>query len=385
MKRGSVTIFGPSKRFLSGVSYFTIRLSNALSELFHVKTILFRHMLPKRLFPGWKRVGEDLTKLNFNKNVNVHELLDWYNPLTWIKAYRLAEHSDAMILQWWTSSVSHMYLSIELMNKISKKIPTIIEFHEVIDPLENSILPIKLYSRMMGRLVRGFAAHYVVHSSTDLELVSRAYSIPREKITVIPHGIYDHYPKLDREKAKDILGIHDDFLIMFFGLLRPYKGVRYLIKAFELLPREIIKRSRLLIVGEIWEDKESILLAKKSKYSDRITLVNRYIPDDEISQYFSAADVVVLPYTRASQSGVAHIAMAFGLPVIATKVGGLSESLGAYEGTMFIEPHDSNSIKKALIEVFNHRMHYTPPNDFEWDNIALKWADLLNSVRYKKI
>ncbi len=376
----TITILGPSKRFLSGVSYYTIHLSNALSELFHVNAILFRNMLPKRLFPGWKRVGENLTNLDFNKNVRVYELLDWYNPLTWVKAYRIAKKSDEIILQWWTSSVSHMYLFIELMNKVSAKIPIIIEFHEVVDPLENSILPIRLYSRIMGRLVRKLAVHYVVHSRADLELVSRVYSIPEEDITVIPHGIYDHYPKLKKEVARKALGIEDEFLILFFGLLRPYKGVKYLIKAFESLPEEIVKRSQLLIVGETWEDKESVILAKNSKHSDRILIVNRYIPDDEIPLYFSAADVVVLPYTRASQSGVAHIAMAFGLPIIATKVGGLSESLGAYSGTLFVEPCNPDSIKRALMRVSNDRGHYLPPEDYRWEKIALKWADLLNSL-----
>jgi len=376
----TITIFGPSKRFLSGVSYYTIRLSNALSELFHVNTILFRNMLPKRLFPGWKRVGKNLTNLEFNKNVRVYELLDWYNPLTWIKAYRIAEKSNAIILQWWTSSVSHMYLFVESMNKISEKIPVIIEFHEVVDPLENSILPIKVYSRIMGRLVRRFASHYVVHSKADLELISKTYSIPEENITVIPHGIYDHYPKLKKGDARKALGIEDEFVILFFGLLRPYKGVKYLIKAFESLPEEILKRSKLLIVGETWEDRESVTLAKKSKHSERILLVNRYVADDELPLYFSAADVVVLPYTRASQSGVAHIAMTFGLPVVATKVGGLLESLGAYSGTIFVEPCDSDSIKSALIRVFNHREQHSPPDDYRWEKIALKWSDLLSSL-----
>jgi len=375
-----IAIFGPSKRFLSGVSYYTIRLSNALSELAEVKAVLFRNMLPKRLFPGWRRVGEDLTYLEFDERVEVHEILDWNNPFTWFRAFSLMKDCDAIILQWWTSSVSHMYLFLELMNKISAKIPVIIEFHEVVDPLENSILPIRIYSRIMGRLVRKLAAHYVVHSRADLELISRVYSIPEENITVIPHGIYDHYPKLKKEVARKALGIGDEFVILFFGLLRPYKGVKYLIKAFESLPSEIVKRSKLLIVGESWEDKESKVLAKNSKYSDRMLMVNRYIPDDEISLYFSAADVVVLPYTRASQSGVAHIAMSFGLPIIATKVGGLSESLGAYAGTTFIEPRDPDSIKRALIRVFNHRGHYPPPEDYRWENVALKWADLLNSL-----
>jgi len=205
VKIKKIAIIGPSKRFLSGISYYTIRLSNALSDYTHVKAILLRNMLPKILFPGWKRVGKNLTNLEFDNKIKVYEILDWYNPLTWLKAYHISKKSDIIILQWWTASVAHMYLMIELLNKISKSIPIIIEFHEVVDPLESSILPIKIYSRVMGKIIRKLASYYVVHSRTDKVLVSKVYKIPTEKILIVPHGIYDHYPKLDKEIAKEKL------------------------------------------------------------------------------------------------------------------------------------------------------------------------------------
>lgn len=378
MKIKKITIIGPSKRFLSGISYYTIRLSNALSNYTNVKTILFRNMLPRRFFPGWKRVGKNLANINFNEKVNVYEILDWNNPFTWLKAFNLIKDSDVIILEWWTSSVAHMHLILELLNRFSTKIPVVIEFHEVIDPLENSILPIRLYSKVMGKIVRKLSDHYVVHSKADKELISRVYKIPIDKISVIPHGIYDHYSKLD--KAKDRLGIKENFVILFFGLLRPYKGVKYLIKAFERLPNDVVRESRLLIVGETWEDKETIKLIAQSRLSNKITVINRYVPDDEVSLYFSASDVVVLPYTRASQSGVAHIAMHFGLPIIATDVGGLKESLSKYRGTIFVKPKDVNELVKALLNVFNYYKNkvYTYPKELKWDWIAKKWIKLIN-------
>jgi len=375
-----ISIFGPSKKFLSGVSYYTIRLSNALSEFADVNAILFRHMLPKRIFPGWKRVGRELTKLKFADKVKVYEILDWYNPLTWIKAYGVIKESDVVIFQWWTSSVAHMYVFIEILNKISKDVPIIVEFHEVLDPLENSILPIKIYSRFMGKVLRRFASHYVVHSKADKQLVCGIYNISSERVTVIPHGVYDHYERVEKDKAKELLNIEEDFVILFFGLLRPYKGVKYLIKAFELLPKDVIENSRLLIVGETWEDRESVKIAENSKYRDKITIVNEYVPDDEVSLYFSIADVLVLPYTRASQSGVAHIAMSFGLPIIATNVGGLRESLSKYEGTTFVETKSPKGIADAILEVYNKRKMYSPPNELKWENIAKKWMQMLSNL-----
>jgi glycosyltransferase involved in cell wall biosynthesis len=377
--RVNVVIIGPSTRFLSGVSYYTIRLSNALADVTDVKTLLFRKMLLKRLFPGWRRVGEELTTQNFDPRVNVYEILDWYNPLTWLSAFRQAKDADVIVMQWWTSSVAHMYFVLELLN--SRRRPIVIEFHEVVDPLERSILPIRIYSKLMGRVIRRLASWYVVHSNSDKELISTNYGIEKETITVIPHGLYDHYQKMERTVAKSTLGVREEFVILFFGLLRPYKGVKYLIQAFESLPEDLVKRSRLLIVGETWEDKESKKLASGSEFSGKITVVDRYVHDAELSLYLSAADVLVIPYVRASQSGVAHIGMAFGIPIIASEVGGLKESLGKYDGTVFVRPGSADALTEALMQVFAEQKEFVPPQELRWSEIAQKWLNLIESVK----
>jgi len=109
-----ISIFGPSTRFLSGITYFTIRLSNALVSIGRIDAILFRHMLPKKLFPGWKRVGKTLTSECFDPRVKVHEMLDWFNPVSWMNACARARNTEVLILPWWTSSVAHMYLFVQV-------------------------------------------------------------------------------------------------------------------------------------------------------------------------------------------------------------------------------------------------------------------------------
>ncbi|MCX8172004.1 MAG: glycosyltransferase, partial [Archaeoglobaceae archaeon] len=273
--------------------------------------------------------------------------------------------------------VAHMYLAIELLNR--KRIPIILEFHEVVDPLENAILPIKIYSKIIGRLVRNFATHFVVHSKTDKGSISKAYRIPEEKISIIPIGLYDHYRIV--ENARTLLKMREEFIILFFGLIRPYKGVRYLIEAFEMLPQEILEKSRLLIVGEVWEDKEIFEKIERSPLKNKITFVNRYISDEEISLYFSASDVLVLPYLRASQSAVAHIGMVFGLPIIATKVGGLEESLSEYSGAYFVEASSEN-IAKALQMIYKKPLKNFPaPEKLRWENLTKMWIELIESLR----
>jgi glycosyltransferase involved in cell wall biosynthesis len=374
----TLAIVGPSVRFLSGISYYTIQLSNALSEYVPVRAVLFRHMLPKKFFPGWKRVGDELATLSFRPGIEISEILDWYNPCSWVKGLRRLRNSDIIIFEWWTSSVAHMYFFIQLF--LFRKVPIIIEYHEVVDPLEQSILPIRIYSRIMGRIIRRFARHSVVHSEADRDLIEKMYHIRREKISIIPLGLFDQYPILKKSAAREKLGIGEENIILFFGLLRPYKGVKYLIEAFNTLPDTIRSSSRLLIVGEAWEDQESISLAEASPYREKITIINRYIGDGDLHLYFSAADMLVLPYTRASQSAVAQIGMAYGLPIIVTRVGGLEEGLHSYTGAFFISPANSEELREQLVQCIEKKRSFSPPPNLRWSNIGKEWISVCSSV-----
>jgi len=166
----------------------------------------------------------------------------------------------------------------------------------------------------------------------------------------------------------------------FFGLLRRFKGVRYLIEGFEMLPHEIKKQSRLCIVGEAWEDQESVTKAHTSPDRDRITMVDRYVRDEEVALYYSAADVFAGPYTRESHDpcAVCHIAMSYGLPVVASHTGGMIESLGSYEGVWFVPPEDPAAIRDALVNIYRERgKRYPVPESLRWDRIAIQWREFL--------
>jgi glycosyltransferase involved in cell wall biosynthesis len=382
MQNVKVCIIGPSKRFLSGISYYTIRLANALLTSSYVSVICFRKLLPEFLFPGRAHVGKNISNLEFSQDVRVFDGMDYNNPITWYNAYNYlkAAKPDVIILQWWTSSVAHMHLLLKIISILLKS-KLIIEFHEVVDPLEESILPIKLYSRIMGTILRRNLDAYIVHSTPDKFLVAERYKIDLQKIHVIPIGLYDHYGEaMESKTAKEILSIKEEFVIMSFGLIRKYKGIPYLIQAFEQLPESIAKRSRLLIVGEIWEDGDELLKQiKSSRYQDKITLLNEYVPDSEIPIYFSAASIVVLPYTRASQSAVAHIAMSFGKTVIVSEVGGLKESMGSYAGTFFVPPMNNDALKEQLIKHFGCEKIYNPPA-LGWDVISRQYLKVISSI-----
>jgi glycosyltransferase involved in cell wall biosynthesis len=377
-----IVVMGPSTRFLSGITYFTIRLANALTEIGEVDALLFRKMLPLKLFPGWKRVGKLQTKEQFNAPVRVFELLDWYNPVTWMKAYKVTRSSDALILPWWTSSVAHMYLFLELLTAGRREI--IIDFHEPVDPLEDAFLPLRIYARTTGRWVRALASGYVAHTHFDRDLIMKRYHLPERKVAIIPHGLYDQYASFDQKEARKRLGIEEEYVILFFGLLRKFKGVRYLIEGFELLPEDLRKRSRLCIVGEAWEDQESVQQAGSSPDCKQITVVDRYITDEEVALFYSASDVFAGPYTSQAHDpcAVCHIAMAYGLPVVASKTGGMIESLGSYAGVFFVQPENPEAIAEALEKVHKEKgKRYPVPEELRWEKIALRWKKYLEGRR----
>lgn len=379
----SICIVGPSKRFLSGISYYTICLANAMSAERDVSVICFRQLLPTFLFPGKSHVGKNISDQNFLSTFPVFDGMDYNNPLTWVHAYRFLkmQKPNIIVLQWWTSSVAHMHLLLRLFSSLTNRPKIIIEFHEVVDPFEESILPIRLYSKITGKVLRKNLDAYITHSESDKQLVSDRYAIDPEKIHVIPLGLFDQYGELLNEKeAKGILSISEEFTILSFGLIRKYKGIPYLIRAFEQLPSEILEKSRLLIVGEVWEDRKELLdQIKTSPLREKITLVDEYVSDEKVNVYFSAADVVVLPYLRASQSGIAHIAMSFGKPVVVSEVGGLKESMAGYKGTFFVPPGDVESIRKAVLSQFGNREHYEAP-DQKWDRIINRYVELIESI-----
>lgn len=137
--------------------------------------------------------------------------------------------------------------------------------------------------------------------------------------------------------------------VLFFGTIRPYKGLEYLVRAFDQLSEDEASRYRLLIVGETWEGwTEPLELAALSPHREPITIVNRYVRDDEVSAFFAIADVVALPYTRSSASGPLSIAMATGLPTVLGDVGGLRDGAAGYPGITWVPPRDVDALTAAL-------------------------------------
>jgi glycosyltransferase involved in cell wall biosynthesis len=182
-------------------------------------------------------------------------------------------------------------------------------------------------------------------------------------------------------EARDKLGIKEENVLLNFGLIREYKGTHHLIEAFGMLPETVAKKTRLLIVGEEWDSFLDIKgRIEKNSYSDRITYLNEYIPDDEVKIYFSASDALVLPYLRSSGSGISLIGMAFSLPIIVSEIGALAENLSEYDGTYFIPPENPAKLAGILEKVLVGKRKQIKKPDIEWNKIALKYDELFNDI-----
>ncbi|TRZ51192.1 MAG: glycosyltransferase [Dehalococcoidia bacterium] len=385
-KRTKICIVGPSKRFFSGVSAYTICLANALSKDHDTSALLMRNLLPQSLYPGKGHVGRDDYSIDLLPQVAVYEGMDWNSPLSWFNAYRFLrqQRPDTIIMMWWTSSIAHMQLFLALVNRLKIKARLIVEMHEILDPLEETILPFRLYSRMSSRLLMSGASGFVVHSPSVKKQVMAKYHLEEDRVFVLPHSIYQHYYRnYNKQVLKDDLGIKEEFVVLHFGSIRKYKGIPYLVKAFSALPPDVAENSRLVVAGEDWGDDSTLgELIDSSPYKHKITFNPYFVPDDMIPRYFSIADVVALPYVRTSGSGVAAIAMAYGKPIITSDLDTMRECLEGYRGACFAAVGDSSVIKEKLLELYQKQksgeaMLYEPPQN-TWDEIASKYGEIMS-------
>jgi len=378
MAKPRFCIVGPSKKFLSGISYYTIVLCNELSSRADVSCILIRNLLPRRLFPGWKRVGDEIADVEFNNRVKVFEGIDWHSPLSAFRAFWFLrqQRPSLLVLQWWTSSIGHMYLSLLVLIRLFSEIRVVMEFHEVVDPLEESIMPIRVYSRAVGRAIIGLSHHFVVHSKANMDAISEKYSLNKERISVIPLGPVSLYEEVPRAEALKTLGLEDKYTITFFGLIRRYKGVDLLIRAFS----EIEDRDcQLAIGGEFWEDEKLIRnLIMDSKRAEDIKLFPRYLTDEEVKNLFSATDLFVLPYRRSAQSAVLSNIKATGKPVVITKAGGLEEQVENYRPTLLAKPEDVEDLKRRILQAKSESITLEP--ELEWDDVIEGYLSLFHQV-----
>jgi glycosyltransferase involved in cell wall biosynthesis len=355
-----ICLVGPGWTFTSGISYYTCRLANALVESHDTSVIQLRHLLPRRLYPGRKRVGQQRASMVFHSDVHVCNGIDWWWGRSLVRALRFMRIRcpQVLVLEWWTAASLHTYLVLAVAARLLG-MRVVIELHELQDPGEAGVLGARFYAQWGFRMLLRLSHGCVVHSKSDWRLLESGYGSLNLDIAVAAHGPYDQYRVGQGEmnptgqpliSAVTTAPRPDVVNLLFFGLIRPYKGLEDLLRVFNELSEEEAVGLWLTVVGETWEGcTEPENLIKTSPHADRITFVNEYVPDNVVAAAFAHADAVVLPYRRSSSSGILHIAMNHGLPIVVSRVGGLPEAADGYEGAIFVEPGDSAMLKSGIM------------------------------------
>jgi len=345
-----VCVVGPGTRFLSGITYYTFGLVGALAPDAQVSAVLMRRLLPRFLYPGKDRVGTDISTIALPAGVRSYDGVDWYWLPSLFGALRFLtrERPDVVVLQWWTGTVLHSFLALAIAAR-RRGAKVVIEFHESLDTAEDKFALFSRYVNLVAPRLFRMADQYVVHSEFDRNLIVGRFGLPADAFHVVPHAGYDTYEGTSagaqREAPDGVLNL------LYFGIIRPFKGVEDLVRAYEGIPEDQADRFWLTVVGETWEGHTlPTELIAASPRRDRITFVNRYVQDDEVDGFFRGADVVVLPYHRSSMSGPLHVAMNYGRPVVVTSVGGLVEAASGYGGAVFVEPQDPDSLRAGILE-----------------------------------
>jgi glycosyltransferase involved in cell wall biosynthesis len=334
-----ISILSAFYPFRGGIAQFNGRLFKELRSHSEINAFTFTSQYPSFLFPGKSQlVGpEDNTE-----QIPAQRIVNPFNPFTWWSASRKIKVSgpNVFISNFWVSFFGPCFGF--LSSRQGSSAIRIGLIHNLI-PHEPRFFD-KWFTQYY---LRKHNAFIVLSEAVERDLLALK---PDAKYIRLFHPWYDHFGEpIDRLEACRKLGISSDRItLLFFGLIREYKGVDLLIEAFGKLPDNY----QLVIAGEVYEkEKDYQGLIKRSAGAERIFFHDRYISDTEVSLYFSAATVCVLPYRTATQSGVTALAYHFEIPVLATDVGDLKRTIEAVSGGLVVSVPDPDEIVKGIIRL----------------------------------
>ena len=365
-----IAIVGTAYPYRGGIAAFNERLAREFQAEGHtVDVYTFTLQYPQFLFPGKTQyaTGKAPSDLSIRRCVNS------VNPLNWMKVGRIIrdQHYDMVLFAYWMSFFAPCYGVIARRLKHVRRIALV---HNMM-PHEKSVFD-RLLPPFFVKAMDGFMAL----SKSVLRDVEKLDKRNKPKAWS-PHPIYDHYgPKEPRETALDRLGLPMDCRYMlFFGLVRAYKGLDWLIQAFadERLRKYPLK---LIVAGEFYDNKETYLKGIQSYgLGGDVIIHDEFIPDDQVKDYFNAADIVVQPYKSATQSGVTQVAYHFEKPMLVTNVGGLDEIVP--NGVVgYAVPPEVHAIADALVDFFQHERGEEFVRNLQVEKEKYSWETLSNVI-----
>ncbi len=278
-----------------------------------------------------------------------------------------------ILVQWWHPFFAPAIFTICMIVLMMRKTRIVFLCHNVVP---HEISPI---DRLLSRVAFSAADSFLVQSEEDRDNLMKIKKRPR--VTLNPLPLFDFFEKvgLSRDEAKRSIGYSDERLILFFGYIRPYKGLKFLLEAMPEIRDKT--GAGLLVVGEFYEPSDPYLdIVRESGAGEAVRFVDRYVGNEEVEAFFAASDLVVLPYITATQSGIVQIAISFDRPVIVTAVGGLPEVVSSGRTGFIVPPGDANAIAKAVIEFYDGGWAGKMETNFEEEKNRFSWANLVSSI-----
>lgn len=344
-----IALIGPVYPYRGGIAQYTARLAQVLSVHHEVRVYSFKRLYPAWLYPG--RSDKDLSLKVID--VGATFTIDSLNPLSWLcTASEIRRYKpDVLIIGWWVTFLTPAFTTIGYLCRISK-IPVAFLIHNVL-PHEKSWLhqPLAWMTLKQG-------SHFIVHTSQECKRLK--VLIPDAKVDTIPFPVYDMLDgpsPLTQAEARRQLNIPEKGrVVLFFGFVRPYKGLIYLIEALARL-NDKIQGLYLVVAGEFWENMEAYLQKIEAMgLSGQVQLEDRYIPNEELGVFFRAADLAVAPYVGGTQSAVSALALGFGIPLVATEWSSAGIDKAHKEMVRLVPSGDVNALADAIQTFFeSHR------------------------------
>lgn len=362
-----IIMIGPVYPYKGGISHYTGLMYRELVKRNDVEMLSYKMQYPKFLFHKEQR---DYSNDSFKTDAAKY-MLHTANPFNIIRTARYIrrQRPDMVLIQWWHPYFAPCYF---LLERFMGKQNLVFVCHNVF-PHERFPM-----DKLLTKLVLKHGKHYVVHAREEAKELMKIKENPDYVVT--PHPTYNAFcfEGIDKVQARDRLGIEQGKkVLLFFGYVREYKGLRYLLQALPEIVSRLGEHVQLWIVGEFGADREEYRkLIGKLGIVEFVNVVDTYTPDREVEQYFAAADLVVLPYVSATQSGIVQIAYGFMKPVVVTNVGGLPDVVEDGRTGYVVEPEKPAAIARAVCRFYEEDRERNMTANIEKEAQRFSWEKM---------
>ena len=364
-----IILLGPAHPYRGGLASIMETMAREWQSRGHeVRIYTFTVQYPSLLFPG----KTQYVTTPAPEDLHIERVMNTVNPLNWLSlGLRLRrECPDMVVMKYWTPFMAPCFGTIARIARSNGVTKFVCQIDNV-EPHEHHIIDRPCNHYYLGA-VDGF-----VYMSEQVHGELKAYTAAPALFS--PHPMFENFGKaVERDEACRRIGIDPaQRYTLFFGLIRDYKGLDLLLKAWA---KWMPDGRKLLIAGEFYASREKyISLIEELGLQDRVVLHDRFIADEYVKYYFSAADALVLPYRTATQSGVTQIAYNFSLPMIVTRVGGLPEIVPDGRVGLVCEA-DAESIKEALQALYDGDRLQTFKENFAQERKRFSWSAMCDRL-----